>query len=292
VAVVGAGVSGLTTAVVFAENGFDVSVFADKTGQQTTSAAAAAIWFPYDAEPADKVIPWALTTYRMLVDLARNPASGVSMIELRQFSRSTEIEIPNWAGALGNVATDLNREQADSYNFKSGFAIRVPLTDTTVYLKYLRERLTRASACVRGGIRLRKLEEIDQKFKIVINCAGFPKIKGLNFAIVCDDAPLMYAIPRKNDCVFGGTNEISDDRTVNPATTSQIVDECCRVLNIDQPKVKAEKVGLRPFRKSGVRLEAGRLSDGRTVIHNYGHGGAGFTLSWGCAREALKLVSA
>ena len=38
-----------------------------------------------------------------------------------------------------------------------------------------------------------------------------PKIESLSAAIVCDDAPLMYAIPRANDCVFGGTNEVSDN---------------------------------------------------------------------------------
>ena len=112
-----------------------------------------------------------------------------------------------------------------------------------------------------------------------------PKIDNLSCAIVCDDPPLMYAIPRANDCVFGGTNELSDHRDVDPATTSRIVAGCSRVLKIDKPKVLAERVGLRPFRKSGVRVERNRLRDGRTVIHNYGHGGSGFTLSWGCAEN-------
>jgi D-amino-acid oxidase len=100
----------------------------------------------------------------------------------------------------------------------------------------------------------------------------------------------MYAIPRANDCVFGGTNELSDHRDVDPATTSRIVAGCSRVLKIDKPKVLAERVGLRPFRKLGVRLERNRLRDGRTVIHNYGHGGSGFTLSWGCAKKVFDLA--
>ena len=62
--------------------------------------------------------------------------------------------------------------------------------------------------------------------------------------------------------------------------------ELCPGLN------DAERVGLRPFRKSGVRIERARLNDGRTVVHNYGHGGAGFTLSWGCADEVAQTVSA
>ncbi len=52
------------------------------------------------------------------------------------------------------------------------------------------------------------------------------------------------------------------------------------------------KVGLRPFRKAGVRLEPEKLLDGRTIIHNYGHGGAGFTLSWACAEEVYAIASA
>ena len=65
----------------------------------------------------------------------------------------------------------------------------------------------------------------------------------------------MYAIPRANDCVFGGTNDLSDKLAADPATTQRIVGECSRVLNIDKPPVVAERVGLRPFRRSGVRLE-------------------------------------
>ncbi len=101
----------------------------------------------------------------------------------------------------------------------------------------------------------------------------------------------MYAIPRTNDCVFGGTNDLSTDLAVDPATTDRIIAECSRVLNIEKPNVLAERVGLRPFRKSGVRLEGDRLRDGRAAIHNYGHGGSGFTLSWGCARDVLNLAT-
>jgi len=41
-----------------------------------------------------------------------------------------------------------------------------------------------------------------------------------------------------------------------------------------------------------VRLEAGLLPSGRRVVHDYGHGGSGFTLSWGCADEVARLVAA
>jgi D-amino-acid oxidase len=310
VAIIGAGVSGLTCGVVFAERGYHTSIFAKEIGQQTTSGAAAAVWFPYHVEPAERVIPLALQTFDVLVDIARVPVSGVSMIELRQLSRSGELPIPDWAIPLGAQSV-IPSEVEGSRGFTNGYAITVPLMDTTIYLDYLAARFRKAGGEIHVKVRFKKLEDVDPKFDVVINCAGIgarelvqdidlephrgqvaivPKIDGLSCAVVCDDAPLMYAIPRTNDCVFGGTNELSDNLAADPATTSRIVTECSRVLNVDKPRVLAERVGLRPFRKSGVRLERDRLRDGRTVIHNYGHGGAGFTLSWGCAREVLEVA--
>ena len=315
VAIVGAGVSGLTCGVLFAEHGYRTAIFAKETGQQTTSGAAAALWFPYDAEPAEKVIPWALHTYKVLVDLicqradsprrAKISHSGVSMIELRQFSRTGEIQIPDWAIPLGaSVIPTVT-------TFKSGFRLNVPLMDTTIYLDYLANRFTEAGGEVNADVHLERLEDVSPAFNLVINCAGIgarelvqdielephrgqvaivPKVDNLSCAIVCDDPPLMYAIPRTHDCVFGGTNEISDNLDVDAAATPRIIDQCSCVLKIENPLALAERVGLRPFRKSGVRLERDRLRDGRTVIHNYGHGGSGFTLSWGCAEQVFQIA--
>jgi D-amino-acid oxidase len=309
VAIVGAGVSGLTCGVVFAEVGYRTAIFAKEIGRQTTSGAAAALWFPYDVEPADKAIPWALETRRTLIDLARNPDSGVSMIELRQFSRTGEIQIPDWAIPLGAQA--VIPSEGSLKLFKSGFSLGVPLMDTTIYLDYLAARFRKAGGETNPNVCLKKLEDVDPKFDLVINCAGIgarellrdagleshrgqvaivPRIKDLPYAVVCDDAPFMYAIPRRNDCVLGGTNELSNSLAVDSATTAQIVAECSRVLTLHAPQVVAERVGLRPFRRSGVRVERDRLRDGRTGVHNYGHGGSGFTLSWGCAHDVRALA--
>ena len=309
IAVIGAGVSGLTSAILLAEQGHRTAIFADETGASTTSAAAAAIWFPYDAGPSIHAIAWALETYCVLQDLARDSRCGVSMIEQRVYSRRNEIEIPDWAQPLG--ARRLRARADIPAAFTSGFAIDVPLMDTTIYLDYLARRFAAAGGETNANMRFEKLEDIAPKFDLVINCAGIgagtlvhdpdlephrgqvalvPKMD-IGCAVVCDDAPLMYAIPRTNDCVFGGTNDLSDDCAVDPAATARIVAECSRVLDIRQPDVVAEHVGIRPFRRSGVRVERAEMRDGRAVIHNYGHGGAGFTLSWGCAREVLRLAA-
>lgn len=56
------------------------------------------------------------------------------------------------------------------------------------------------------------------------------------------------------------------------------------------PEAKGACVaGVRPFRKGSYRLDAGTES-GKFVVHNYGHGGAGITLSWGCAAKVRGLV--
>ena len=320
VAIVGAGVSGLTCGVVFAERGYRTAIFSKETGRQTTSGAAAAVWFPYHVEPTERVIPWALETYQVLLDLVRFPDNGVSIIESQQFLRSGEIEIPDWAIPLGAqpisppVArrTVPDQPRGGDYDFASGFSLRTPLMDTTIYLDYLASRFREHGGKINSNVYFKNLEDVDSRFGVVINCCGVgarglvrdldvephrgqvaivPKIDGLSRVIVCDDAPLMYAIPRTNDCVFGGTNEVSNNLAADPATTDRIVAECSRVLQIETPRVIAERVGLRPFRRSGVRLERDRLREDRVIIHNYGHGGAGFTLSWGCAREVFELAT-
>src|SRR4051812_36198093 len=149
VGIVGAGVSGLTCGVLLAEQGHKVEIFADETGAQTTSAVAAAMWFPYDCEPRDKVIAWALETYRVLVDLARKPRTGVSIIDLLTFSRGSNIEIPDWASQVG-----VKNEGS------AGFVMRVPLTDTTIYLDYLARLFLNAGGRIHPGVQFARLEDV------------------------------------------------------------------------------------------------------------------------------------
>jgi D-amino-acid oxidase len=269
ISIAGAGVAGLTCGVVLAEQGHDVTIVAAEIG--VTSRAAAAIWFPYDCEPEERVKAWSLVTYERLVALARDPDSGVSMIELR----CLDVPPPAWIAALG----------------------KVPLMDTPRYLEYLQRRFRGA---LRLGVTLRSLDELPGD--VVINCSGIgartlahdgelephrgqvlvtDKID-LDVALVHEES-LAYAIPRPNDCILGGTSEMSDDLAPRPAETEKILAICRDYLGITG-RVRDVKVGLRPFRRSGVRLER----DGR-VIHNYGHGGSGFTVSWGCAEEVATL---
>jgi len=304
--IIGAGISGLTCGVLFAERGWRTTIFARETGSQTTSAAAAAIWFPYDAEPAEKVIEWALATFAVFRDLAADQSSGVSLIELRVCAREGACAIPEWARPLGARAF----APAQDDIFASGYAVEVPLIDTSVYLDYLSGRFAGLGGALVGNMDVPHPAAVENRQALIVNCTGIgaklfvpdagvephrgqvvitPKVP-LPYAIVCNDPPLMYAIPRRNDCVLGGTNTVSDELAPSADDTAQIVAEYARTMRNAAPTVRATRVGLRPFRRAGVRLAREQLPDGRTVIHNYGHGGAGFTLSWGCAEAVAQLA--
>ena len=271
ISIAGAGVAGLTCGVVLAELGHDVTIVASEIG--ITSRAAAAVWFPYDCAPEERVTAWALATYHRLVELARESDTGVSLVELR----CLDIPLPDWISALG----------------------KLPLMETPKYLDYLRRRFR---GKLRLGVTLRSLEELPGE--MVVNCTGVGArtlandqevephrgqvlvVDKLDLpAVLVHETSLAYAIPRPNDCILGGTNDESDDLEPTLEDTAKILAICREYLGV-MGRVKEVKVGLRPFRRGGVRLEA----EGR-VIHNYGHGGSGFTVSWGCAEEVAALCA-
>jgi glycine/D-amino acid oxidase-like deaminating enzyme len=63
-------------------------------------------------------------------------------------------------------------------------------------------------------------------------------------------------------------------------------------LDLSPARELGQRVGLRPYRPQGFVLRADRLPGGKPVIHNYGHGGSGYTLCWGCAEQAAELAAA
>src|SRR6266513_1356086 len=161
VAIIGAGVSGLTCGIVLADAGYETAIFAAESPAETTSAVAAAMWFPYDAEPLDKVIAWALQSYEVFRELSRDPASGVSMIELRTFSRGDELPIPSWAAGFNA-----------RFLSKTEFVMTVPLSDTSIYLDYLQKRFLAAGGKMTTGVRFEKPDDVSLAFDVVVNCAG------------------------------------------------------------------------------------------------------------------------
>ena len=164
-------------------------------------------------------------TYDVLVELARYP-EGVSMIESHQFLRTGEIQIPDWAIPLGAQPFFCSNRPVAGSGPRTARWLQLQkrfLAARPPHGHHHLSRLPRRSLCIAGGeinanVRFEKLEDVDRKFDLVINCAGIgardlvqdadlqphrgqvaivPKIDDLFCAIVCDDAPLMYAIPAR-----------------------------------------------------------------------------------------------
>src|SRR5439155_22921051 len=174
--------------------------------------------------------------------------------------------------------------------------------------------LARRFAALGGELEIRELAALDEPdADVVVNCAGvgagrltddddIRPVRGqvayvrtrepLRF-LVDETGPnaLAYVLPRPDLVVLGGTAEDDDwERRPRPETTRSIL-ERTRLLDprLADAELVGSAVGLRPAR-SEVRLEADRLPDGRLLVHDYGHGGSGFTLSWGCADEVARIV--
>lgn len=314
IAVIGAGVSGLTSAIALIEAGHRVTVLSSPY-RHSASPAAAAIWFLYDLndgvteERRESAENWAFRTYQALVPLAALGGTGVSMIEFRVVSHEAGLTAPPRWGVHCAWRALTGGELLSGY--ESGYAVTVPLMDTALYLKYLARRFASAGGTIDDGIDpLAALTDVPSGYGLIVNCTGVGALElahdpavephrgqtvlvdrpPFHWAIVCEEH-LMYVVPRSFDCVLGGTSRVSDDVLPSDADTSAIRRACASVLNVDAMPVRGVKVGLRPYRNGGIRLERKELSDGRAVIHNYGHGGSGFTVSWGCAQEVARLAS-
>jgi D-amino-acid oxidase len=100
-----------------------------------------------------------------------------------------------------------------------------------------------------------------------------------------------YVHPRSWDCILGGTLEKGRwDTEPDPDQTTAILRRCADIVPaLAQVEVIDSVAGLRPGRPA-VRLEIDRALLPAPVIHNYGHGGAGITLGWGCADDVAAMA--
>lgn len=309
VAVIGAGVMGLSTAVLLREAGYDARVLAAAPPPETTSAVAAAIWYPYKAFPENRIIGWGKRAFDVFEGLSRNPETGVLMRDGVELHLAPAPE-PFWASAVPGV----RRCEPDELppGRRDGHAFTVPVIEMPAYLRYLVRRLE-----VSGGSIERRMVSsvayVAREARAVVNCAGLGarelvgdestnpirgqivrvRNPGLRRFVLDEDNPagVTYVVPRSEDCILGGTAEDGAwDTTPNPTVAKAILSRCAELEpRLSGMEVLEHRVGLRPGRPE-VRLEIEELSGGTFCVHNYGHGGSGVTLSWGCAEEAVGLV--
>jgi D-amino-acid oxidase len=306
VAVVGGGVVGLTCALELARAGHRVRLHTADPLEATTSAVAAAIWFPYRAAPADAVLRWGATSLGVLTGLAGDPATGVRLRPGTYVHRTPEPDLW-WTPGVPDVRPATTAELPPGA--PAGTRCTLPVVDTGRYLPWL------AAACASAGVRtvpgrVAALDEVPGDVVVVATGLASGQLLGDDSCVpvqgqvvrladpgvpgwvLDDDHPegLTYVVPRGRDVVCGGTavegaTGTEPDLEVEAAILRRA---CALVPALRGQPVLSRAVGLRPGRPT-VRLE--RLDvDGRPVVACYGHGGAGVTLSWGCAAEVASLV--
>jgi len=313
VTVLGAGVTGLTTAISLLDAECDVEVVTAGPVEATTSYLAAAVWFPTHVGPPDRVAAWGRDTYDVLAEQAEAGVPGVVMRESLTLYREPPGE-PDWVASVGHVRPATAVELPAGYAYGLRFA--VPLVEMPQYLPWLVEQVRERG----GGLHTRRVGSLselvggDDTADAVVNCSGLAARSlvgdlsvypvrgqivrvtnpGLSLSVRDEHHPggRAYVHPRAEDCILGGTlQENSWDTRVDLTVAEEIIDRCQDLVpELADASVIEHLVGLRPGRPT-VRLEEATPDSARArVIHNYGHGGSGITLSWGCAHNVTDLL--
>lgn len=306
--VVGAGIIGLSAATRLLADGWRIRIWAADDLLDTVSSVAAALWYPYRIFPVHRVQEWSAVGLRYFTEQARNGAPGVRLSEGRLLWRGEQ------PAAVAQIPQAHPLQPLDiPAGYSGGCLARLPVIEMPVYLRYL-------ESCVRengGTFHRRRVDSFGATGavgRVVINCSGLgaralcgdesvhpvrgqvvlTTNPGLSSFVVDVDAPqgATYAIARSNDCVLGGTADENDwNMKPDPGTADAILARCRQLEpRLSSARVTGHRVGLRPGRPE-VRLEVEQQDD-LAVIHNYGHGGAGVTVAWGCADEVVRLADA
>lgn len=307
-----------------------VAVWSRDPVADTTSAVAGGLWWPYRIQPLERAGSWSLETLRVLTALAARPGTGGDRDPAGDGGTGSADPGPTGVRLAGGVHCGTVRADLGTWaeevpglrpatpaelpdGVRHGLRARVPVVDMPVYLAYLRRRLEAAGGTLVAR-EVTSLREAAAHAPTVVNCTGLgsrelvpdPGVRPVQGQLVVvanpgveewtvsadqASAETAYVIPQPYGLVLGGTaREDVWDTEPDPATAGAIVARCARIHpELAGAPVLAHRVGLRPAR-SEVRLTVERLPGGGRVVHNYGHGGAGVTVSWGCARQAARLV--
>ncbi|GAA2480421.1 FAD-dependent oxidoreductase [Winogradskya humida] len=292
VTVLGAGIIGLTAAVRLQQRGAQVTVVHDTATLDTVSAVAAAVWYPTHTDPQPRVRDW---THRTYTEFLRQADAGVPGVLLRRTRMLVRADLPWWAPPDATLTAHELRFTA-------------PLAEMDIYLPWLRDRIVDA-----GGRFVRRHVDdpalLLSETPVVVNATGLAAADkdlypvrgqivlvtnpGLHESVRDEHNPagITYVHPRRHDVVLGGTfEENRADTDPDPQESAAIVARCTALVPaLRETRTLTTRIGLRPARHGGPRVEAVTTARGR-IIHAYGHGGAGMTMSWGCADEIASLA--
>ncbi len=304
--VVGCGVIGLSSAIGLQESGFDTTIITRDLPPNLTSAVAGAYWYGGELASHSSRIRWSSASLEEYLRLANGDYCGVTTFRMLEVF-SGRVEDPWFKDLIPSyervAPADLPKGYVD------GYWMEIPIVETPRYLQYLVDRFQKGCGRIQQRT-ITDLTELTSENSLIVNCTGVyaryvahdEQVYPLRGQVIkveapqirdafMDDDSFTYILPRRDGVILGGISQ-KDNWTldVNPAVSEDILERCEKAHpGIRQAPVIAQLVGLRPGRHE-VRLEAEQLTDTCTVIHNYGHGGIGFTLSWGCAADVVNLA--
>jgi D-amino-acid oxidase len=349
--IIGAGVSGLTTALCLHRHGIQSTVIAEKFAPQITSVVAGALWewppavcgYHQDQASLNRAKDWSLVSYRKFEELSRNPQTGVYLRPSAFYFRNKVEEhephlrkmnefrnkVRGFVHDAGLIAqTGVN----PGIGLKDAYSYLAPMVDTDAYMKWLLHQVKLVGSRVIQAKLAGDLRPQEQQLKrefgadVIVNCAGlgsrelasdpmfplrgalvrlvndgkdFPKITRaycVSHDDVTSDQEIVFIVPRGEDRLILGALAEPDEWSTDINLDShepirRLYQRCVEFLpilkNARLDSAEPVRVGLRPFRKQSVRVEQ---VPGTAIFHNYGHGGAGVTFSWGCADEVTEFV--
>ena len=141
ITVLGAGVSGITTAIRLLESGFKVTIVAKNMSPDTVSDVAAAWWYPFLVEPVEKTNKWSSETFYELIRLKNEENVDCITLRLGREYLKEKCELPGWSSEIPHFRVLDDSEIISGYNF--GWEIKAPVIEMHHYMPWLLERFER-----------------------------------------------------------------------------------------------------------------------------------------------------
>ncbi|GAU96389.1 hypothetical protein RvY_07844 [Ramazzottius varieornatus] len=323
IAVVGAGIIGLSAARCIQQENSEVEVIivADVVDLSTTSDGAAGLFHPdqVDTDHPEDLKQWIQDSaehYWKHCYSEHAPAMGIFEISgytVTKFDKAA-VEDSVFHQHVRNFrrieGADLDKVGGGPWRYGSFKSTLI--TEPRIMMNYLLGAFQKANGTIRQQ-KVGSLQDLAAEFDVVVNCAGL-----MAGALVNDDAvfPIRgqvtrvnapwikhfyhtddntYIIPNRDLVVVGGTRQ-KDNWSLDFSVEDReayMQRASAYLPSIRKAEIIREWVGLRPGRPF-VRLETEMLQlPGDKVlplVHNYGHGGNGIALSWGCGRHTARLV--
>lgn len=312
VVVVGAGIVGLTSALALLDSGHRVEVWTADDPGDTPSAASAGAWSPLPQAPLRSSLSWASRSLQDFCDIARLPDTGVTLADNLRLGHEGEVDdLP----PLTRMSPDLRECPPDRLprGFTRGLLCRVPLIDMARYVPWALQRLADGGATVRRR-RVESVAAALEAAPVVVNAAGLgardlasdPSVQPVFTQYVVTENPegldrivvdvtegrrWVSVVPHLDRIHLGGVRVPGrSDPRPDRELASEVVQRCREIVpELEAAHVLRIDTGVLPTRPT-MRVEAEPRPDG-LVVHAYGLGGTGVTLSWGAAREVSRLVA-